>query len=115
MHVGTNLKKSKSVAMFFPKTLLEKKRTPEDLDKVKRKQFIQKFKCLGSIINHLLLEDAEIEVREKEAWSLIGVSKLVFNYKDINIHVKPQKYTVSHLSALLALLWGCECWNTTKN
>jgi hypothetical protein len=54
MHIGSNLKKSKSVAMFFPKTLEETKlqkkdeNTPKDLEFMisKRIHFVHEFKYL---------------------------------------------------------------------
>ncbi len=104
--------------MFLPKTLkeanLQKKdeNTPEDLEfKIsKRIHFVQEFKYLGSITTSLLNKDAEIESRIKKAWSLIGITKHVFDCKDINIHVKHQVY----IGPLNTLLWGCECWNPMK-
>jgi hypothetical protein len=72
MHVGSNLKKSKSVAIFFPKTLEEAKiqkkdeNTADEFMGSKRIHFVQEFKYIGSIITPLLKEDAEIESRIKK-------------------------------------------------
>jgi hypothetical protein len=100
MHVGSNLEKSKSVAMLFPKTLKEAKlqkkveNTPEDLEFMtsKRIHFVQELKYLGSIITPILNEGAEIESRIKKSWSLIGITKHFFECKNIDIRVKYQVY-----------------------
>jgi hypothetical protein len=119
MHLGSETKKSKSEAMYFPTSLqqaqhdFEKNILPEDIILANRKKvhFVNKFKYLGSIITPLLNEDIEIDTRIKKAKSIMGTAKTFFDNKDVDKRIKCQVYVAGPLNALL---WGCESWNLTR-
>lgn len=100
MHLDSYTAKSKSEVMFFPASLKQAKSLStlllEDIILLNdnRIHFASKYKYLGSIITPLLNEDTEIDSRIKKAKSLMGFSKLYFDNKDVDRHLK---YKYIHL------------------
>ena len=117
MHMGNKQTKSKSEAMYFPKSITVAHMTmnfalPIQLnDGQNNIQYMESFKYLGSTIMPDLKEDAEIKTRIGKTWTLMSRFKQVFYSRDVDRRVK---YNISVTGPLNLLLWGSETWNLTE-
>ena len=69
--------------------------------------FTTEFKYLGSIVQHSLTSDADIDKRIKSATAAFGALRNVLGDKHIDLKVKGKIYVALCVSILL---YGCEVW-----
>ena len=119
MHIRTGKQKSKTEAMFFPKTLIQAKKQNEvDLpdillnDNQNMIHFTPTFSYLWVLLNPELTKGTQIEVRINKAFSQLGILEHYFNCHDIDICIK---YWVYISGPLNTLFWVVKSWNPTRN
>ena len=109
MHVGRGNTPSKTEAMFCPaprQRLDEADCTRFDVADG-FVTFTNAFKYLGSVIDHSLTSDLDVDKRIKSATAAFGALRDILTSRRTDLKIKGKIYTVL---CLTILLYGSECW-----
>jgi hypothetical protein len=113
MHIGTNGKKSKTEAVYYPPKLLNEGEEPKvkitETFPVKHGYvgFTENFKYLGSLINSDLRDIHEIKQRIRKATNQMHELNHLWRNKHVEQDIKVWLYLALPVNTLL---WGCESW-----
>jgi hypothetical protein len=113
MHIGRDGKKSKTEAIFFPRSNIQEHEydltTPIPV-KDGYISFVREAKYLGAIVTDDLKDEREISKRIEKGWQLVGMLRRFFNDPDVCIQSKARIYDAFIINTVL---WGCESWAMT--